>query len=156
MTGRSRHGMHVVKVGAAPVAGPVTADPPRRGKRASVSLHLSTVVLAVAGRLTADTAGRLRMFLSMFTVDGGPQELVLDLLDVSAVDGDGMAPILEAAEALNLRAASLRLTSASPEVAQFLDTRGYRTLVPDRPSLVPGGSGARPGDDDPGLWPGLR
>lgn len=149
MTGRTGRGLHVVRDGGAP-------PDPEPGAPASASVQLQSVVLAVAGMLTADTAGRLRMFLSVFTVDGGPRELVLDLSAVSAVDGDGMAPIVEAAELLSLRAASLRLASVSPEVARFLATRGDRTLVPDRPSLVPGGSGTRPGDDHPGPWSGLR
>jgi anti-anti-sigma factor len=126
MTGRERHGLHVVRDGDAPSGEPPGAEP---GDRASTSVHLQSVVLAVAGTLTTDTAGRLRMFLSMFTVDGGPRELVLDLADVSAVDGEGMAPIVEAAELLSLRSASLRLASVSAAVANLLATRGDRTLI---------------------------
>lgn len=131
MIGRSRHGLHVVRDGEAPIAEPM---PPGPVERRSVSLHLSSVALAVAGRLDANTAARLRMFLSVFTVDGGPMELVLDLSDVSDVDADGMAPIFEAADVLSLRTASLRLTSLSLAVAHFLDgARHDRTLVTDRP-----------------------
>jgi anti-anti-sigma factor len=153
MTTRSRHGLHAVRDGDAPRVD-VTDPAPR--DHGSVRVDLQSVVLAVAGRLTADTAGRLRMFLSMFTVDGGPRELVLDLSDVSAVDGDGMAPIAEAAEVLGLRGASLRLTSVSTAVAHVLDTHGDLALLTGRPSLVPGGRGTGPGDDDPGPWSGLR
>ena len=153
MTGRTRHGLHVVRDDGAPSGEPTGSEP---GAHESASVHLQSVVLTVAGTLTADTAGRLRMFLSMSTVDGGPVELVLDLSGVSTVDGDGMAPIVEAAEVLSLRAASLRRTSMSPAVADFLDRRGDRTPVTDRPSLVPGGSGDRPGDDAPGPWSGPR
>jgi anti-anti-sigma regulatory factor len=88
------------------------------------------VVLAIAGTLNADTAGRLRMFLSMFTVDGGPRELLLDLSDVVAADEDGMAPIFEADELLLPRRASLRLTAVSAAVTHFLDdVRCDRTLA---------------------------
>lgn len=152
MSGRSRHGLYAVRNGGAPSGEPART---RRGSHQSTSVHLRSVMLAVAGVLTADTAGRLRMFLSVFTVDGGPEELVLDLSDVSAVDGDGMAPIVEAADLLSLRAASLRLTSVSAPVAHFLDTRRDRRLVTDRPSLVPGGHG-NPDHDDPGPWSGPR
>jgi anti-anti-sigma factor len=152
MTGRSRHGLHLVRDGGAASGEPAGPEP---GDHEAATVHVQSVVLAVAGRLTADTAGRLRMFLSVFTVDGGPRELVLDLSDVTAVDCDGMAPIVEAAEVLGLRAASLRLTSVPAAVAHVLDMRGDRTLVTDRPSLVPGGRGARR-DDDPGPWSGLR
>jgi anti-anti-sigma factor len=141
MTGRSRHGLHLVRDGGAASGEPAGPEP---GDHEAATVHVQSVVLAVAGRLTADTAGRLRMFLSVFTVDGGPRELVLDLSDVSAVDRDGVAPIVEAAELLSLRAASLRLTSVPAAVAHFLDTRGDRTLVTDRPSLVPDGRGGPP------------
>jgi anti-anti-sigma factor len=142
MTGRSRHGLHVVTEGAA-----TTPEPPE----SDLSLHLSSVVLAVAGRLTTTTAGHLRMSLSMFTVDGGPRKLVLDLSDVSAVDGDGLTPIFEAEEVLSLRGASLRLVSVPPAVAGFLDdARRDRPLVEgDRPPVPPGGRRARRTEDDP-------
>lgn len=131
MSGRSRHGLYAVRNGGAPSGEPART---RRGSHQSTSVHLRSVMLAVAGVLTADTAGRLRMFLSVFTVDGGPMELVLDLSDVSDVDADGMAPIFEAADVLSLRTASLRLTSLSLAVAHFLDgARHDRTLVTDRP-----------------------
>src|SRR5689334_19603493 len=117
MTGRSRHGLHVVRDNVASMASHL----PIPDQRGSVSLHLQSVVLAVAGRLNATTAGRLRMFLAMFTVDGGPRELVLDLSDVSSVDDDGMAPIFEAEEVLSLRSATLRLVCMSAPVARFLD-----------------------------------
>ena len=141
MTGRSRHGLHVVRDGGTPYGEPAA---PEHGDHEAAGIHLQSVVLAVAGRLTADTADRLRMFLSVFIVDGGPRELVLDLSDVSAVDRDGMAPIVQAAEVLSLRAASLQLTSVPAAVAHVLDTRGGRTLVTERPSLVPGGRGGPP------------
>jgi anti-anti-sigma factor len=95
------------------------------------------VVLAIAGTLNADTAGRLRMYLSMFTVDGGPRELLLDLADVVAVDEDGMALILEAGELLGLREASLRLTAVSEAVTRYLDgVRDSRTLATGSPPGV--------------------
>jgi anti-anti-sigma factor len=138
MTGRSRHGLHLVSDKVAFLAGHAPSALPGPGDQSSVSLHLQCVVLALAGRLNAHTAGRLRMFLSMFTVDGGPGELVLDLSDVVAVDSDGMAPIFEAEEVLALRAASLRLAPVSAAVADFLgDARGYPTLVTDRPPDTP-------------------
>lgn len=151
MTGRSRHGLHLVRDGEDPIAEPMPPGPPGSVERRSVSLHLSSVALAVAGRLDANTAARLRMFLSVFTVDGGPMELVLDLSDISVVDADGMAPIFEAAEVLSLRTASLRLTSLSLAVAHFLDgARHDRTLVTDRPPDVPGGLRTGRDCDDPG------
>jgi anti-anti-sigma regulatory factor len=121
MTGRSRHGMHVVRDDLAPLPQPITGHVSPAGERDSVSLHLQSVVLAVAGRLSAHTAGRLRMFLSMFTVDGGPGELVLDLSGVSDADDDGMAPIFEAESVLSLRSATLRLTAVPAQVTRFLD-----------------------------------
>ncbi|MGK5115588.1 STAS domain-containing protein [Geodermatophilus sp. CPCC 205506] len=104
--------------------------PIRHARRcACLSLHQRTVVLGVGGRLDADTAGRLRLFLSMFTVDGGPAELVLDLSGVRAVDEDGMEPIHEADEVMRLRQATLRLADPSSAVAHFLaDARCTRRL----------------------------
>lgn len=150
MTGRSRHGMYVVRDGRAPM--PLATHFPVPGERGSVSVHLQSVVLAIAGRLNGRTAARLRMFLSMFTVDGGPRELVLDLSDVSRVDDDGMAPIFEAEEVLALRSATLRLVSVSAEVARFLDgPRRDDTLRTDRPVGTSGRRGShRPHEDDPG------
>jgi anti-anti-sigma factor len=116
MTGRSRHGLHVVRDGDPPAGEPVP-----RPREPLLSLQQRSVVLAVGGRLDADSAGRLRMFLSMFSIEGGPRELVLDLSGVVAVDEDGMAPVLEAAEAMRLRAGTLRLVSVSAAVTRHLD-----------------------------------
>jgi anti-anti-sigma factor len=137
MHGRSRHGLYAVMEGDAPPAAGVCAlvDP---GKGTSVGLHLQSVVLGVAGTLNADTAGRLRMVLSMFTVDSGPRELVLDLSEIFAVDEEGMAPIVEADEMMHQRTASLRLASVSPAVDRFLDDgRGDRAVAA---RLSPGGA----------------
>ncbi|MBB3083901.1 STAS domain-containing protein [Geodermatophilus sabuli] len=124
MTPRPRHGLHVVPDAAAS-AEPGTI-PLRPGP---LSLRQESLVLGIGGRLDADTAGRLRMFLSMFTVVGGPRELVLDLSGVRAVDEDGMAPIHEADEAMALREAVLRLVAPSPAVTHHLaDPRCARTL----------------------------
>lgn len=121
MTGRSRHGLHVVRDGHTPAPLPVVSRLSSPREHGSVSVSLQCVVLAVAGRVNTNTAARLRMFLSMFTVDGGPRELVLDLSAVSHVDDAGMAPIFEAAEVLALRSATLRLVSVSAPVAHLLD-----------------------------------
>ena len=144
MTGRSQHGLHVVRDGVAPTAEEITPVPPTARGRLFLSLHQRSVVLAIGGRLNADTAGPLRMFLSMFSVDGGPREMVLDLSDVVAVDNDGMAPIHEADESMRLRAASVRLASVSAAVARYLDDiRCGRTLAtgspPERGSQDPAG-----------------
>ncbi len=137
MTGRSRHGLRVVRDGVAPVAEQLTPVLPNARGRAFLSLHQQSVVLAIGGRLNADTAGRLRMFLTMFTIDGGPRELVLDLSDVFAVDEDGMAPIHEADESMRLRLASLRLASSSAAVANYLDDVGCgRTFATGSPPEV--------------------
>jgi anti-anti-sigma regulatory factor len=105
MTGRSRHGLHVVRESVV---------------RESAAPELMT---------------------------SGP---VLDLSDVCAVDGDGMAPILEAEEVLSLRAASLRLASVSAAVAQSLDdARSARILGADRPPITACECGARRADVDP-------
>src|SRR3954468_18147295 len=116
MTGRSRHGLHVVRDGDAPDQASVP-----RPREPLLSLHQRSVVLAIGGRLDADTAGRLRMFLSMFSGEGGPRGLGLDLSDVFSVDEEGMAPVFEAEEAMRLRAASLRLAGVSAAVALYLD-----------------------------------
>src|SRR4051794_7913105 len=96
MTGRARHGLHLVRDGDAPAAEPIAAVALDALRRPFLSLSQQSVELAIGGRLDADTAGRLRMFLSMFTVSGGPQELLLDLSGAFAVDEEGMAPIFEA------------------------------------------------------------
>ena len=142
MTGRSRHGLHAVgNVDTAAVVprGPV---PPETPGRPFLTLHQQSVVLAIGGGLDVDTAGRLRMFLSMFTSAGGPRELLLDLTAVTAVDEDGMAPIFEAEEAMRLRTARLRLASTSAAVDRFLhDVRCDRTLTGGRPTKPNGGPG---------------
>jgi anti-anti-sigma factor len=155
MSGRSRHGLHVVRDDEAPPAEEITAVPrPPRG-RPFVTFQQQIVVLKIAGTLNADTAGRLRMFLSMFTVEGGPRELLLDLSEVVAVDEDGLAPVLEADELLGLRRASLRLTSVSAAVSHYLDgVRGDRTLTTGSPPGVAspgpvGGPAASALDDRP-------
>jgi anti-anti-sigma regulatory factor len=153
MSGRSRHGLHVVRDGDAPAAEKITPLLPSPGGRPLVTLRQQSVVLSIAGTLNADTAGRLRIFLSMFTADGGPQELLLDLSEVVAVDEDGLAPVLEADELLGLRTASLRLTSVSAAVSHYLGgVRGNRTLAtgppPDVASPDPVGGPAVPDLDD--------
>ena len=154
MTGRPRHGLHVVEDGVAPAGEHVTPVPLTARRRAVLGVQQKCVVLGVGGTLDADTAGRLRMFLSMFTVDGGPRELVLDLSDVVAVDQDGMAPILEASESMRLRLGSLRLAPVSAAVAHYLDpgrcdripaTRSPLEVVPPDPAGGPTrGSSGRP------------
>jgi anti-anti-sigma regulatory factor len=137
MTRRSRHGLHVVRDGVAPAPAQIGPGLLEARVAPSLALHQQSVVLAVGGRLNADTAGRLRMFLSMFTIDGGPGELVLDLSDVDAVDEDGMAPIHEADESMRLRLASLRVASMSAAVAHYLDDgRCGRTLATGSPPDV--------------------
>jgi anti-anti-sigma regulatory factor len=129
MTGRARHGLHLVRDGDAPPAEPIGPARPDALPRPFLSLSQQSAELAIGGRLDADTAGRLRIFLSMFTVEGGPQELLLDLSGAVAVDEEGMAPIFEADVAMRQRRASLRLSPVSPSVAQFLDqVRVGRTL----------------------------
>ena len=100
MAGRSRHGLHVVEEGRPPGAPSRVRFTEDGGKRPFLSLHQQSVVLRIGGLLNADTAGRLRLFLSMSTVDGGPAEVVLDLAAVHAVDEDGMAPIHVADESM--------------------------------------------------------
>jgi anti-anti-sigma factor len=121
MTGRSRHGLYSVKDSGPPGAAAVATFLPSASGPLFLSLRQQSLVLAVGGRLDADTAARLHMYLSKFTRAGGPQELVLDLSEVVAVDEDGMAPIIEADETMRLRSASLRLTAHSAAVADFLD-----------------------------------
>ncbi|SMO96637.1 anti-anti-sigma factor [Geodermatophilus aquaeductus] len=136
MTGRSRHGLHVVRDGEAPDRAPGRAPVPRP-REPLLSLHQRSVVLAVGGRLDADTAGRLRMFLAMFSTEGGPRELVLDMSGVLAIDEEGMAPVLEAAEAMRLRAATLRLVSVSAAVTRHLDdgvSLDHRALLTGPPT----------------------
>jgi anti-anti-sigma regulatory factor len=152
MSGRSRHGLHVVRDGDAPAAETITPPLPDPGGRPLVTLRQQSVVLSIAGTLNADTAGRLRWFLSMYTVEGGPREVLLDLSDVMAVDEEGLAPVFEADELLGLRTASLRLTSVSAAVTHYLDgVRGNRTLAtgspPDVASPGPVGGPAAPALD---------
>lgn len=154
MAGRSRHGLHVVRGDGSPAAAPGLRLTENGGTRPYLSLHQQSVVLRIGGLLNADTAGRLRMFLSMFTVDGGPAELVLDLVAVHAVDEEGMAPIHEADEAMRLRLASLRLASVSSAVNHHLgDARcsRARAVTPPPGSVwgVPAGEPALPDDDLP-------
>lgn len=137
MSGRSRHGLHLIRNDDAPAPEKITSPLPSPGGCPLVTLRQQSVVLSIAGTLNADTAGRLRLFLSMFTVDGGPRELLLDLSDVVAVDEDGLAPVFEADELLGLRSASLRLTSVSAAVSHHLDgVRGNRTLATGWPPGV--------------------
>jgi len=137
MTGRARHGLHVVRDGEPPAADPIVPALPD-ALRPFLSLSQQSAELAIGGRLDADTAGRLRIFLSMFTVDGGPEELLLDLSGAVVVDEEGMAPIFEADVAMRLRRASLRLAPVSPSVAQFLD---QARAGPEEPE--PGDGGPR-------------
>jgi len=154
MTGRSRRGLYVVRGADAPTASQNSVVPPNGLERPLLSLRQQSVVLAIGGNLNADTAGRLRLFLSMFTDGGGPSELVLDLAEVFAVDEEGMAPIIEAEEAMRLRMASLLLASVSAAVACFLDdVRHGRSLTAALPPSQDGGPPGAELDDgcpDPG------
>jgi anti-anti-sigma regulatory factor len=153
MTGQSRHGLYVVRGADAPAAQNSAAAPDAFEHRL-LRVHQLSVVLAIGGSLNADTAGRLRLFLSMFTDGGGPAELVLDLAEVFAVDEDGMAPIIEAEEAMRLRMASLRLASVSASVACFLDDfrhgRSLTAELPPSPDGGPVGAALDDGRPDPG------
>jgi len=155
MTGRARHGLHVVRDGEPPAADPIVPALPD-ALRPFLSLSQQSAELAIGGRLDADTAGRLRIFLSMFTVDGGPEELLLDLSGAFAVDEEGMAPIFEADVAMRLRQASLRLAPVSPSVAQFLDQVGAGRTLPSAEEPEPDGEPEEPdpGDGGPRPCPG--
>lgn len=124
MAERSRHGLRVVSDGDEPDPPPITVFPEDPG-RALLELRQESVVLRVTGRLNADTSGRLRMFLAMFTVAGGPRKIVLDLSDVDAIDAAGMGPIYEADAAMSLREGSLQVISASGVVAHLFGDVGY-------------------------------
>ena len=147
MTGRERHGLHLVRDGDAPPAEPIGPAGPDALRRPFLSLSQQSAELAIGGRLDADTAGRLRIFLSMFTVDGGPEELLLDLSGAVVVDEEGMAPIFEADVAMRLRRASLRLAPVSPSVALFLDQVGAGRTLPSVEEPEPDGG---PEEPDPG------
>ncbi|MCU1617046.1 MAG: hypothetical protein JWO98_4586 [Frankiales bacterium] len=135
MSGRSRHGLHVVREGLTPLEKPILPLLPSVHRPLTLGLRQQSVALGIAGTLNADTAGRLRMFLSMFTIDGGPRELVLDLSDVRTVDEDGMAPIFEADEAMCSRTASMRLSSVSAAVSRYLvDVRRDGMIATGRPA----------------------
>ena len=156
MTGRARHGLHLVRDGDAPPAEPIGPAGPDALRRPFLSLSQQSAELAIGGRLDADTAGRLRIFLSMFTVEGGPQELLLDLSGALAVDEEGMAPIFEADIAMRLRQASLRLAPVSPSVALFLDQVGAGRTLPSAEEPEPDGEPEEsdPGDGGPRPCPG--
>jgi anti-anti-sigma regulatory factor len=148
MSGRARHGLHLAGDGDAQATEPITPLLEDAPGRLSLGLHQQSLMLGIAGRLNADTAGRLRMFLSMFTVYGGPRELLLDLSGRFAVDEEGMAPIVEADETMHLRTASLRLASVSAAVARLLDEGRY-----DRTVATGLSAGAAP--PGPQGWPGV-
>lgn len=150
MTGRARHGLHVVRDGEPPTADPIVPALPDALRRPFLSLSQQSAELAIGGRLDADTAGRLRIFLSMFTVDGGPEELLLDLSGAFAVDEEGMAPIFEADVAMRLRRASLRLAPVSPSVALFLDQVGAGRTLPTGGAPEPDGGPEEPEPGDGG------
>ncbi len=134
MSGRSRHGLHVVQENVAPLEEPILPLLTSVHRPLSPGLIQQSVALGIAGPLNADTAGRLRMFLPMFTIDGGPRDLVPDLSDVRTVDEDGMAPIFEADEAMCSRPASMRLSSTSAAVARYLiDVRRDGMTATGRP-----------------------
>ena len=150
MTGRRQHGLHVVHDGDPPGEGTVASLHRPAARRPSLTLTQETVVLGVSGQLSADTAGRLRMVLGMFTMDGGPRELVLDLAGVHAVDEAGMGPLYEADEAMRLRSASLRLVSLSAAVCRR-DLRCTETFSHDVVDLdlwVSGDEGTESETDD--------
>jgi anti-anti-sigma regulatory factor len=155
MTGRARHGLHLVRDGEPPAAEPIVPARPDALPHPFLSLSQQSAELAIGGRLDADTAGRLRTFLSMFTVDGGPEELLLDLSGAFAVDDEGMAPIFEADVAMRLRRASLRLTPVSPSVALFLDPVGAGRTLPTTGAPEPdsGPEEPDPGDGGPRRCP---
>ena len=91
----------------------------------------------------------------MFTVDGGPEDLLLDLSGAFAADEEGMAPSFEAEVAMRLRRASLRLAPVSPSVALFLDqVRAGRTLpIAGAPEPDSGPAEPDPGDGGPRRCP---
>jgi anti-anti-sigma regulatory factor len=137
MAERPRHGLHIVKEDGTEGAPRL----PDARQRTSLGLSQKSVTLGIGGTLNADTAGRLRSFLAMFTVDGGPGEVVLDLTYVHAVDEDGMAPIHEADALMRLRLGSLRIASTSAAVAHYLDDvrwNGTLTTGPPDGSAHPG------------------
>lgn len=141
MSGRSRHCLNVAQENLAPVDEPILAPLRSVHRPLSPGLIRKSAALCIAGSLHAGTAGRLQMFLPMFTADGGPRELLPDLSDVFAVDEDAMAPIVEADEAMCARKASIRPSSMTAAVARHLvDLRLDGMLAtgqPPEPDAVP-------------------
>ena len=94
MSGRLRHGLNVVQENPAPLDEPILPLLTSVHRPLSPGLVRQSAVLGIAGSLHADTAGRLQMFLPMFTVDGGPREPEPDAVPEAPV-GDNDGPRLE-------------------------------------------------------------
>lgn len=93
----------------------------------------ATVVVALSGELDLATAPRLRSCLApMVTAATAPQELVLDLSDLSFLDASGISALLTVQRALAARGGRLCLRSPSRlvrRIVQVLDLDGLLPVV---------------------------
>lgn len=104
------------------------------GSGASVPLIIreDSLSISLRGHLTGSSAAMMRLHLLTLAATGGPEELILNLSDVHAIDPDGAEPLLEAQELQHRRGGILRIESPSSVVLQFLCTqrRFARLLIP--------------------------
>ena len=120
------------------------------------------VVVALRGDLTSANAPTVRAHLLTLVAEEGPQEIIVDLLDVSSIDETGARCLLEAHRIHRQRHGLLRLGAMSRPVANFLAAHPAFSgiLVPyldagfsstAQPFIDPGFlESARSNSDDPG------
>ena len=87
------------------------------------------VVLALAGRLDALTAGDLRTKIFEL-IDGGEQHVLLDLASLDYVSSAGLRVLLAAQKRLAGVRGSIALCSPGDHVEQVLHLCGFSTIFP--------------------------
>lgn len=90
------------------------------------------VVVALRGDLTSANVPMVRAHLLTLADEGGPEEIIVDLLDVSSIDEAGARSLLEAHRIHRQRHGLLRLGAMSRAVANFCEAHPAITgiLVP--------------------------
>ncbi|MEU3401255.1 stage II sporulation protein AA (anti-sigma F factor antagonist) [Streptomyces filamentosus] len=104
-----------------------------------------TAVLAVAGELDMETAGRLQERLTE-QFGAGRRRLVLDLSALDFMDSSGLNVLIQAVNEARETGGDLYLAAPTPAVRRILEITGVTTTIPPHEAVadaLAAGGGAR-------------
>ena len=96
--------------------------------RINTRVHRGVLVVAPKERLTAETEAQFtHMMRTLF--DGGPRQIVLDLVDVPYVDSMGLGAIVQAYTSARRRGGDLKLLRVNGRIGRLLSITRLCTVL---------------------------